>query len=59
MGKQDDARLAKLVKKLAGQPAKKSGREQAVQYDDTLKLRKDQESPETDRIFKEMKKREF
>jgi len=57
MGKQDAAKLAALVKKnLAKQrPQPKD----PSQFDDTLRIRSEDQGPETQRIFKEMKKREF
>ncbi|HTK57072.1 MAG TPA: hypothetical protein VL295_09605 [Gemmatimonadales bacterium] len=57
MGKQDDAKLAALVRKnSAKQPPKPKD---PSQFDDTLRLRPEETAPETQRIFKEMKKREF
>ncbi|HVX89393.1 MAG TPA: hypothetical protein VG940_10730 [Gemmatimonadales bacterium] len=57
MGKQDDARIAKLVRKASAQQPKKP--RDPSQFDDTLRLRPEETGPETNRIFKEMKKREF
>jgi len=57
MGKQDEARIAKLVRKnSAKQPPKPKD---PAQFDDTLRLRPAEQGPETQRMFKEMKKREF
>ncbi len=57
MSKQDDAKLAKLVKKLAGRPAPKPA--SPTQFDPTLKTtERDRAVQHDDRIFKEMKKRE-
>jgi len=57
MGKQDDARIAKLVRQnSAKQPAKPKD---PSQFDDTLRIRSEDQGAETQRIFKEMKKREF
>jgi hypothetical protein len=57
MSKQDDARIAALVKKnSAKQPPKPKD---PSQFDDTLRLRPPEQDRETQRIFKEMKKREF
>ena len=57
MGKQDDAKLAALVRKnSAKQPPKPKD---PSQFDDTLRIRSEDQGPETQRIFKEMKKREF
>ena len=57
MSKQDAAKIAALVKKnLAKQrPEPKD----PSQFDDTLRHRPGETAPETQRIFKEMKKREF
>jgi hypothetical protein len=58
MSKRDDARIAKLAKKNAEKvvPPK---RDRATQFDPTLRQRPDAEEPETERFFKEMKRREF
>ena len=58
MSKRDDARIAKLAKKNAEKviPPKK---DRATQFDPTLRQRPDNEEPETERLFKEMKRREF
>jgi hypothetical protein len=58
MSKRDDARIAKLAKKNAEKvvPPK---RNRATQFDPTLRQRPDNEEPETERLFKEMKRREF
>jgi hypothetical protein len=58
MSKRDDARIAKLAKKNAEKvvPPK---RDRATQFDPTLKQRPQEEEPETERFFKEMKRREF
>jgi hypothetical protein len=58
MSRQDDARIAKLAKKNAGKvvPPKK---DRAAQFDPTLRQRPNDEEPETERLFKEMKRREF
>jgi hypothetical protein len=58
MSRQDDARIAKLAKKNAGKvvPRKK---DRASQFDPTLRQRSADEEPETERFFKEMKRREF
>jgi hypothetical protein len=59
MTKQDDRRIAALAKKNAAK-IKPPTREQAAQYDDTLRQSpEDEESPETKRLFKDMKQREF
>jgi hypothetical protein len=58
MPKRDDARIARLAKKNAERvvPPKP---DRAVQFDPTLRQRPDDEEPETKRLFKEMKRREF
>jgi hypothetical protein len=58
MSKREDARIAALAKKNAQKvvPAK---RDRAAQFDSTLRQRPDEEEPETQRLFKEMKRREF
>lgn len=57
MGKQEDAKLAALVRKnSAKQPPKPKD---PSQFDDTLRLRPAETSPDTQRMFKDMKKREF
>jgi hypothetical protein len=58
MSKRDDARIAKLAKKNAEKvvPPK---RDRATQFDSTLRQRPNEEEPETERLFKEMKRREF
>lgn len=59
MTKQDDKRIAALAKKNAAK-IKPPTREQAAQYDDTLRSSSEEdESAETARLFKEMKRREF
>jgi hypothetical protein len=57
MGKQEDARIAKLVRKASAQQPKKP--KDASQFDDTLRIRSEDQGPDAQRIFKEMKKREF
>ena len=58
MSKRDDARIAKLAKKNAEKvvPPK---RDRSRQFDPTLRKKPDDEEPETERFFKEMKRREF
>jgi hypothetical protein len=58
MSKQDDARIAKLVRKNAKKEVR-SKRDRARQFDPTLRPRPEEEEPETERLFKEMKRREF
>jgi hypothetical protein len=58
MSKREDARIAALAKKNAEKvvPPK---RDRAAQFDSTLRQRSEEEDPETRRLFKEMKRREF
>ena len=58
MSRQDDARIAKLAKKNADKvvPPKK---DRGSRFDPTLRPRPDDDEPETERFFKEMKRREF
>jgi hypothetical protein len=58
MSKRDDQKIAKLAKKNAEKvvPPK---RDRAIQFDPTLRQRPNEEEPETERFFKEMKRREF
>lgn len=58
MSKREDQRLAALAKKNAEKVAPPKG-DRAVQFDQTLRQRPEEEDPETRRLFKEMKKREF
>lgn len=58
MSKREDEKLAKLIKKHAAKAARKPT-DRAAQYDDTLKQRSADEDPETKRLFKDMKRREF
>ncbi|HEU5041543.1 MAG TPA: hypothetical protein VFT84_12010 [Gemmatimonadales bacterium] len=58
MGKREDQRIAALAKKNAAK-IKPPREDQAVQFDPTLRQRAAEESPETKRLFKEMKRREF
>lgn len=58
MSKREAQRIAALIKKTAGK-APKSRQDRAAQYDDTLKGRPAEQDPETSRLFKEMKRREF
>ena len=58
MPKREDARIARLAKKNAERvvPPKP---DRSLQFDPTLRPRSDEEEPETKRLFKEMKRREF
>jgi hypothetical protein len=58
MSKREDARIAKLAKKNAEKAAQPK-RDRASQFDPTLRKRPAEEEPETERLFKEMKRREF
>ncbi len=58
MSKREDQRIAALVKKNAAKVAKPKN-DPSVQFDPTLRQRHGEEDPETRRLFKEMKKREF
>jgi len=58
MSKRDDARIARLAKKNA-EKAVRPKRDRAAQFDPTLRQRPEEEEPETERLFKEMKRREF
>jgi len=58
MSKREDQRLAALAKKNAEKVVPPKS-ERAVRFDPTLRQRSEEEDPETRRLFKEMKKREF
>ena len=58
MTKADDKRIAALAKKNAAR-IKPPRENQAAQFDPTLRQRPAEESAETKRLFKEMKRREF
>jgi hypothetical protein len=58
MSKREDQRLAALAKKNAAK-VKPPKPDVAVQFDPTLRQRTAEEDPETKRLFKEMKRREF
>jgi hypothetical protein len=58
MSKSDDKRIAALAKKNAAK-ARPPREVPAVQFDPTLRLRGEEQDPETKQLFKEMKKREF
>jgi hypothetical protein len=57
MSKREDARLAALAKKNAEKvvPPKRD----RAKFDSTLRQSPEEEEPETRRLFKEMKRREF
>jgi hypothetical protein len=58
MSKREDQRIAALAKKNAAKVAPPKGN-RSVKFDPTLRQRPEEEDPETQRLFKEMKKREF
>jgi len=58
MSKRDDEKIAKLAKKNAEKIVRPK-RDRATQFDSTLRQRPNEEEPETERFFKEMKRREF
>jgi hypothetical protein len=57
MSKQDDAKIAKLVRKAVAKVAPPKDR--SAQYDDTLRAKSPDQDAETKRLFKDMKRREF
>lgn len=58
MSKKDDQRIAALARKNAAK-SKAPAKDRTTQYDDTLRIRPQEQDPENRRFFKEMKKREF
>ncbi len=58
MAKADDKRIAALARKNAAKAARPKTVNPA-KFDDTLRIRTSEEDPETRRLFKEMKRREF
>jgi hypothetical protein len=58
MTRREDQRIAALAKKNAAK-VKPPRQEQASDFDPTLRQRAQEEDPETRRLFKEMKRREF
>jgi hypothetical protein len=58
MPKREDDQLAKLIRKNVAK-LKPPKEDQSVKFDPTLRQRSRDEDPETRRLFKEMKKREF
>jgi hypothetical protein len=58
MPKREDDQLAKLIRKNVAK-VKPPKEDQAVKFDPTLRQRSRDEDPETKRLFKEMKRREF
>lgn len=58
MSRADDKRIAALARKNAAK-VKPPKDEQTAKFDPTLRQRPSEQSPETQRLFKEMKRREF
>jgi hypothetical protein len=58
MTRREDQRIAALAKKNAAK-VKPPRQEQAADFDPTLRQRGQEQDPETKRLFKEMKRREF
>ena len=58
MPKREDDQLAKLIRKNVAK-LKPPKEDQSVKFDPTLRQRSRDADPETRRLFKEMKKREF
>jgi len=58
MSKREDQRIAALVKKNAAK-IKPPTADHSAQFDPTLRHRPTEQSSETQRLFKEMKRREF
>jgi hypothetical protein len=58
MSKREDQRLAALAKKNAEKAARPK-RDRASQFDPTLRQKPAEEEVETERLFKDMKRREF
>jgi hypothetical protein len=58
MSKSEDKRIEALARKNAAK-IKPPKQDQAAQFDPTLRQRPAEESSETRRLFKEMKRREF
>jgi hypothetical protein len=58
MPKREDEQLAKLIRKTTAK-VKPPKEDQSAKFDPTLRPRSSDEDPETKRLFKEMKRREF
>jgi hypothetical protein len=58
MSKREDQRIAALAKKNAEKAARPK-RDRASQFDPTLRQKPADEEVETERLFKDMKRREF
>jgi hypothetical protein len=58
MTRREDQRIAALAKKNAAK-VKPPRQDQASNFDATLRQRAAEQDPETKRLFKEMKRREF
>jgi hypothetical protein len=58
MSRQEDKRIAALAKKNAAK-IKPPAADQSAQFDPTLRQRPAEQTEDTKRLFKEMKRREF
>jgi hypothetical protein len=58
MSKREDQKIAALLRKHAGK-VKPPPKDPAAQFDPTLRIRKQPDTPDTEKLFKEMKRREF
>jgi hypothetical protein len=58
MSKQDDQRIAALARKNAAK-AQRPKQQNPANFDDTLRVRPEEQDPETRQFFKDMKRREF
>jgi hypothetical protein len=58
MSRQEDKRIAALAKKNAAK-IKPPAADQSAQFDQTLRKKPPEETEDTKRLFKEMKRREF
>jgi hypothetical protein len=58
MSRQEDRRIAALAKKNAAK-IKPPAEDQSAQFDPTLRKRPREQTEDTERLFKEMKRREF
>jgi hypothetical protein len=58
MSRQEDKRIAALAKKNAAK-IKPPAKDQSAQFDSTLRQKAPDQEEDTERLFKEMKRREF
>jgi hypothetical protein len=58
MSRQEDKRIAALAKKNAAK-VKPAAEDQSAQFDPTLRKRPQEQTEDTKRLFKEMKRRDF